>query len=82
MKTEHKRIIRYFTMNVGGGDYKYYKIVDDQDLLEVVKDEQTGREKVQRINKDRTEPLHVKEITSEEYHHMKEANNNGENQEG
>lgn len=82
MKTERKRIIRYFTMNVGGGEYKHYKIVDDQDLLEVVKDEQTGREKIQRINKERTEPLHAKEITSEEYHRMKEANTNGENQEG
>lgn len=82
MKTERKRSIRYFTMNVGGGDYKYYKIVDDQDLLEVVNDDQTGQEKVQRVNKERTEPIKVEEITSEEYHRAKEVANNGKNQEG
>lgn len=78
MKTERKGPIRYFTMNVGGDDYKYYKIVDDQDLLEVVKDEQSGKEKIQRVNKDRTEAIQVKEITPEEYCRMKE-NSNGEN---
>lgn len=83
MKTEHKRIANCFIWYLGGGDYRYYKIVDEEDLLEGVKDERTGQEKVQRVNKDRTGPVKVKEITPEEYHRMKEeAANNGKNQEG
>lgn len=81
MKTERKGTIWYFMMNTGGDDYKYYKIANEEDLLEAVKDEQTGQTKIQRVNKDRTDPIKVVEITAEEYYRMKE-NNNGENQEG
>lgn len=81
MKTERKGTIWYFMRNTGRGDYKYYKIANDEDLLEAVKDEQTGQTKIQRVNKDRTDPIKVVEITAEEYYRMKE-NNNGKNQEG
>lgn len=81
MKTERKGTIWYFTMNTGGGDYKYYKIANEEDLLEAVKDERTGQTKVQRVNKERTGPIKVVEITADEYYRMKE-NSNGKNQEG
>lgn len=67
MTTVHKRLVNCYTQYLGGSDYKYYKIVDEQDLLEVVKDERTGLETVERVNKDRVGPIKVEEITLEEF---------------
>lgn len=82
MKTERKRIATCFSQWLGGSDYKYYKIMDEQDRLEAVKDERTGQDMIRRVNKERTEPIKVVEITSEEFHRIKGGKNNGENQQG
>lgn len=58
MKTERKKGHACFFMSTGGGDFKYYKILDEQDMLEEVTDERTGS-------------VRVKEITSEEYYRMR-----------
>lgn len=82
MKTEYRRLINCFTQNLGGGDFKYYKIVDEQDLLEMARNENTGQLTVRRVNRERTGPIKVEEITSKEYRRMREEPNNGKNQEG
>lgn len=68
MKTERKKGHACFFMSTGGGDFKYYKILDEQDMLEEVTDERTGEQTIERVNKDRTGSVRVKEITSEEYY--------------
>lgn len=82
MKTEYRRLINCFTKYLGGGEYKYYKIVKEEDMLEGVKDERTGEFKVRRVHKDRTGPVQVEEVTSEEFNRIRRGEYNGENQEG
>lgn len=71
MKTERNKGHACFFMSTGGGDFKYYKILDEQDMLEVVTDDHTGERTIERVNKDRTGNVRVKEITSEEYYRMR-----------
>lgn len=58
MTTERRKGHMCFFMSTGGGDFKYYKILDEQDMLEEVTDKHTGN-------------VRVKEITSEEYYRMR-----------
>ena len=71
MKTEHRKGHMCFFMSTGGGDFKYYKILDEQDMLEEAIDERTGEQTIQRVNKDRAGNVRIKEITSEEYYRMR-----------
>lgn len=82
MKTEYRRLVNCFVKYLGGNEYKYYKIVKKEDMLEGVKDERTGEMKMRRVNKDRTGPIQVEEVTSEEFNRIRRGENNGKNQEG